>query len=390
MKNTTPTNRSRDHLSTPSLIAATLAAISFAGCAAQSGGVRGSSANGEASSVLTASEASVSSPSLEPLPLSDRSLEARPRAAASAVLASFSQAQRDAATRPMTSPLRSDWHFIPRSREGVMLGELTLEQKTLVHRLLRTALSDAGYLRATDIIWLETVLYELSNQRPMRDPNKYGLLIFGDPGDADSAWGWRLEGHHLSVNLTYAADGIGVTPMFMGTNPAVVQQGPLAGKRVLAGVHDQAIALAASMSPSQRKAMTLAQTPRDVITGPGRERSLTQPVGIAASELSARQRLALLGLMQGHVNSLEARHAERVGLADLLGATDPSAIDDYRFAWAGPIDIDQPFYYRIQGSRFVVEYSVQNPTHVHAVLHDLTDPLQADLLKRHFEQYPHD
>ena len=48
-----------------------------------------------------------------------------------------------------------------------------------------------------------------------------------------------------------------------------------------------------------------------------------------------------------------------------------------------------PFYYRIHSPRFVIEYSCQGKNHVHAVMHDLTDPLQQDLLGKHFKQHPH-
>src|SRR5215470_7155560 len=35
----------------------------------------------------------------------------------------------------------------------------------------------------------------------MRDPEKYSIVFFGQPA-ADSPWGWRFEGHHLSLSFT--------------------------------------------------------------------------------------------------------------------------------------------------------------------------------------------
>jgi len=309
----------------------------------------------------------------------------QPREAAVALLASLTDPQREQATRPIASPLRKDWHYVPRQREGVMLGELSAEQKKLVHNLMQTALSDSGYLKATDIIWLETVLYELSNQRAFRDPGKYALLIFGDPTDEDAAWGWRLEGHHLSLNLTYAPEGIGVTPLFFGTNPAVVQQGPLAGKRVLAEEHDLAVQLATSMSAKQREKMMLDKKPRDVVTGPGREASIREPAGISFTELSLEQSKMLFRLIDTHRNNLDREYASGILTRLLMGQDVPPVY----FAWAGPIDADGAFYYRIYNGNLVIEYSCQNKNHVHAVMHDLTDPLQDDLLKKHFEQHEH-
>ena len=67
---------------------------------------------------------------------------------------------------------------------------------------------------------LEQILWELENQDPRRDPEKYHVSIFGKPG-AEATWGWRVEGHHLSVNFTIAnGEKISGTPSFFATNPA--------------------------------------------------------------------------------------------------------------------------------------------------------------------------
>lgn len=313
----------------------------------------------------------------------------RTRGAATALLAALDDAQREKTLRPIDSPLRKDWHFIPREREGLKLGEMSPEQKTLAHALMQTALSDAGYLKATDIIWLETVLAEMEKNPQNRDPGKYALVIFGDPTDEKAAWGWRLEGHHLSLNLTYTPESIGVTPMFFGTNPAVVPVGPLAGKRVLADEHNLALQLAASMSDAQRKKMMLEGKPRDIITGPGRERALNEPVGLARADLSEEQYTLMLYLSSAFTHNLDGGH--QLALLDQVVAVNQlDAVLDFRFAWAGPTDGSGPFYYRIQTPLKLIEYSCQGKNHVHSVIHDLTDPLQEDLLKKHFEQHAHD
>ena len=42
---------------------------------------------------------------------------------------------------------------------------------------------------------------------------------------ATSAWGWRFEGHHLSLNFTLAGDQVAVdTPSFFGANPATCRK----------------------------------------------------------------------------------------------------------------------------------------------------------------------
>ena len=314
----------------------------------------------------------------------------QPRKAAIALLDSLTGQQHEVILRPIDTELRVDWHYIPRDRQGLKLGDMTAGQKTLTHKLMQTALSDSGYLKATDIIWLESVLYEMSNQNPGRDPGKYVLQIFGDPTDETAAWGWRLEGHHLSINLTYTPEGIGVTPLFFGTNPAVVQQGPLAGKRILADAHNLAIALATSMNDEQRKKMMLDKKPRDVVTGPGREAALSKQEGVKVDEMTSKQQAIMVALFRSHTLNYEAGVAEDMERKLWAETLFLKPDGDLYFAWAGPIDTDKPFYYRIQSKTLVIEYSCQGKNHVHAVIHDLTDPLQEDLLKKHFEQHAHD
>ena len=67
----------------------------------------------------------------------------------------------------------------------------------------------------------------------VRDPQWYFLSIFGEPGKKGK-WGWRFEGHHLSMNFTLH-DGVLVsaTPMIFGANPAEVKTGKQKGLKPL-------------------------------------------------------------------------------------------------------------------------------------------------------------
>jgi len=85
-----------------------------------------------------------------------------------------------------------------------------------------------------------------------RDPTMYYVTIFGEPS-ANAPWGWRFEGHHLSLNFTISdADHVAVTPSFFGTNPAEVREGPRKGTRVLAEEEDLGLALVNSLDAAQR------------------------------------------------------------------------------------------------------------------------------------------
>ncbi len=77
-----------------------------------------------------------------------------------------------------------------------------------------------------------------------------------------AAWGWRFEGHHLSLNFTLAGDhATASTPSFLGANPAKVAKGPRAGLRVLAGEEDEARVLLGSLTPPQRRTAVFDAAP---------------------------------------------------------------------------------------------------------------------------------
>ena len=89
----------------------------------------------------------------------------------------------------------------------------------------------------------------------MRDPGRYFVALFGTPSP-DAPWGFRYEGHHLSLNLTLAPGAVPAsTPLFLGAEPRIVPEGsPEAGARVLGEEEDAARALWRRSRPSCARA----------------------------------------------------------------------------------------------------------------------------------------
>ncbi|MCI0523932.1 MAG: DUF3500 domain-containing protein, partial [Acidobacteria bacterium] len=123
--------------------------------------------------------------------------------AANKFLASLSPEQKAKATFNFTDENRRDWTFVPRERKGVSLKDLNENQRKLAMEFLKTGLGASGYQKATTIISLEPVLAQLEgpNRRFPRDPELYFFSIFGTPS-AKTPWGWRVEGHHISIHFT--------------------------------------------------------------------------------------------------------------------------------------------------------------------------------------------
>lgn len=304
--------------------------------------------------------------------------------AAAAYLNSLSPELRARASVPFDGPGRTDWHYVPRSRAGVTFGQMSESQRIAARNLMRAALSSKGLLKADAIMSLDTVLRELEkgSQGPVRDPMAYEVTVFGDPGKPP--WGWKVEGHHISLNFTVAADGAwAATPSFFGANPAEVRTGPLAGQRVLGAEEDLGRELAVSLDDLQRKeAILTGNVPGDILAIPGRSLDEAPSGGLAYSAMKADQQAILERLLDEYAGNL--RHD---GAAEQLKRIRDAGLDKIRFAWMGKTEPGHPHYYRISGPTFVIELdnTQNNANHVHTVWHDKTRDFGRDLLGEHYK-----
>ncbi|HZE98272.1 MAG TPA: DUF3500 domain-containing protein [Planctomycetota bacterium] len=280
---------------------------------------------------------------------------------------------------------RLNWHFIPRDRKGLPIKEMTADQKKLAIALLSTALSAKGLEKATTIMSIEQILAEMEgpNRKMPRDPELYYVSIFGTP-EAKGVWGWRVEGHHVSINITLAGGKmIAATPAFLGSNPGEVKNGPRKGLRVLGNDEEMGRAIVKSLSDEQKAAAIFTkEAPKEVILVPKEKIRQLDPVGIAWAKLDSKQQEAVWTLIQEYANRLRGEFAERD-----LDRIEKAGRDKISFGWAGGLERGEPHYYRVQGPTFVVEYdNVQNgANHVHSVWHDPTSNFGEDILRAHHE-----
>ncbi len=152
----------------------------------------------------------------------DDSSTARVAQAASAFLAALDDAARAKASFAFDSEERFNWHFVPKPRAGLPLKAMSARQRSAAMDLLRAGLSEKGYTKAEKVRQLEVVLAEIEQDPLRRDPDLYYVSIFGEPA-ADGTWGWRFEGHHISLNWTFVrGQSVAPTPQFFGSNPDAV------------------------------------------------------------------------------------------------------------------------------------------------------------------------
>lgn len=306
--------------------------------------------------------------------------------AANAFLKGLDETQAAQAKFGFKDAERLNWHFIPRARKGLPLKSMKEEQRRLALALLGTGLSTKGAEKALTIMSLEQILRELEgpNGKMVRDPELYYLSIFGVP-DMKGAWGWRVEGHHLSINVSIAGGkAVSATPSFLGSNPGEVKSGPRQGLRVLGNDEEMGRALIKSLKGDvQAAAIFTKDAPKEVILVPDQKVRTLEPAGVAWGKLDAAQQEQLWTLIKEYAQRLRSELAEQD-----LAKIEKAGKDKISFAWAGGLERGEPHYYRVQGPSFIIEYdNVQNgANHVHSVWHDTTDNFGADLLRLHHQQ----
>ena len=303
--------------------------------------------------------------------------------AAAAFLAALDDPQRRRAVFGFAEAERMNWHYVPRRREGVPFKDMKPAARTAAHALMKTSLSAVGYAKAVNVIALEEVLRQIEMLGLSRDPENYAFTVFGTPGPG-APWGWRVEGHHLSLNFTLVPGRpVAVTPAFMGANPATVRTGPKAGLRALEHEQDLGLALARAIDPALRGRFVIATSSLgDVVSGPGRRDLFHQsPAGVPLAALGADQRALAMRLIETYAGNMRTEMAD-----EELRRLRAAGIEALHFAWAGPIDPARPHYYRLHGPTLLIEYdNTQNDAnHIHSVWHDPVNDFGADLLRAHY------
>jgi len=328
---------------------------------------------------------------------------------------------------------RRRWYYTPTDHGGLPLGEMSPAQEQSALKLVASGLSQQGFVAAASIIGLENILDELEgwsrtwSRERGRDPRLYYVRIFGQPGDP-AGWSWRFGGHHISLHYVLLGEAVvATTPCFLGADPAA---SPLLGSdllRPLGSAEDVGRQLVKALDDDQRKVAVLsAVAPVDLVgvnrahlgggetplplsdiwrgrfdgalaelvdsiqlnaemtVGLRREHldavSYTlKPKGISAAVLRLEQQRLLRDLVAVYFERIPHELAE-VENAKYGG----DRIRDLWFAWAGGLESGEAHYYRVQGSRLLIEYD-NSTNHVHSVWRDPVADFGDDVLGSHYE-----
>jgi hypothetical protein len=337
-------------------------------------------------------------------PAFSQSIEIEIKRSAQTFINSLTPLQKKRALLNFSDTARVQWNNLPvglRARAGINIGSLSDTQRILVHRMLSASLSSQGYLKATSIMHLDNLLnmyVDTMHQRKEMSDTVYQMLrglkwshqnyyiaIFGNP-DTDTSWGYKIEGHHLSLNITFHKQQLSVTPLFVGTDPAEYPILEYAGWRVLSKEEDYGLKLIKALSPAQQKKATMSSdVPGDIITAAESGKRLIDYWGIKASELTKQQQELVKYMIREFVFNLEYEKA-LTEYNKILKA----GIQNIYFGWIGTYEEKEPHYYVLNGPTFLIEFDNNGgprrvANHIHAIWREKGNEYGEDVLKKHYE-----
>jgi len=271
---------------------------------------------------------------------------------------------------------RTNWNFVPLqdkaknpTRKGLRIEEMSADQKLLAMSMVQAGTSKEGFARVRGIMGLEQVLKENEkNGTNIRSSEWYFVSVFGTPASGKK-WGWRFEGHHLSLNFVVEGNKvISATPSFFGANPALVLNGNKKGIRTLPETEDYTKKLIASLSDEQKKIAFTNNLFAEIEQGKALAPSFSK--GLESGALNSAQKKIVQDLIQAYSNRFPTDFAEKE--ASRLVGPDFAKIDfSYALDKSKPGD---PYTYRLQGPDFLIEFlNIQadgsgNPAnHIHSV-----------------------
>jgi hypothetical protein len=318
--------------------------------------------------------------------------------AAARFIESLTPEQRQATTFAVDDSEWRRWNNVHRAaRAGLAFKDMTDAQHARVTDLLKAALSAKGLELTRNVMRLNHTIAELTNNFTEYGEGLYNLTVMGTPSLTEP-WGWQLEGHHLIINYFVLGDQVVMTPAFWGSEPVIAESGKYKGVAILQNEQNKGLALMQSLTADQQQKAIITPGKKTANNAQGqayRDNLQLPYAGIAASELNASQRAALVALIGEYVSNMDDGHA-KVRMDEIR-----AHLNDTRFGWIGEHAADSVFYYRIHSPVILIEFDHQTPValkgprepgrqHIHSVVRTPNgNDYGKDLLRLHYQQHRH-
>lgn len=274
------------------------------------------------------------------------------------------------------------WSNLPAqlvARNGITLGSLSTAQKAAARTLIQTALSDAGNTLHIGMQAADDYLAANGGGSSYGNANYY-IAFIGTPSTS-SFWMLQLTGHHLTYNIAFNGSYKSPTPLFLGIEPK--------GSFTLSGTtYDPMVAQRTTISNlgaalTSYSGAKLSGTYSDILFGANgsgnidgtcpRSYSSVSEHGVLYSALSAADQALAQAAIKAYVSTQATEYAD-----ELLGSylSDAALAQTYvAYSGSGTVTTNGN-YFRIEGPRLWIEFSVQkgvifsSDIHYHTIWRD--------------------
>lgn len=276
------------------------------------------------------------------------------------------------------------------SRHGVRLEESSDTFVEAVHDLMRASLSEAGYQKAYGCMKVNHYLGEVVNGGKVLNVRSYNITIFGTPSETEP-WGWQIFGHHFDMNCFILKTQMVVTPVFMGAEPNIIDDGPYAGTELFTDQEQTALTLINSIAKQDDQKVAIDHVriykelqgpeypewryhPADQrhLGGAFQDNRIIPYEGVKVNTLSVSQQDLVRRLVALSVNYLPDRaHVAKMKEIE-------SYWTETYFCWIGALSREDCFYYKVHSPVVMVEFDHHSgvflnnalplPFHIHTLV----------------------
>lgn len=285
--------------------------------------------------------------------------------AAQKVLDVASPEQKQALLRPVDAPEWRRWinPEIYIFRYGVRLEEVSEDLVVALDGLMRASLSQSGYEKASGCMNVNQFLGEVVDGKGVLNKKSYNFAIFGTPSETEP-WGWQLFGHHLDLNVFVVGTQMVISPVFMGAEPNIIDEGPHKDTELFKDQERLGIRLMLTMTETQRDGVRIYsqlsgpeypswrfhRADQRHLGGAFQDNRLIPYEGLKVATFSASQQdlvreLLILGLNYLPERALAARMDEIA-----------AHWDETYFCWIGGHHTGDAFYYKVHSPVVLIEF----------------------------------
>ena len=308
-------------------------------------------------------------------------------AAAQNLLFSLDADQCDQLCYPVDAPEWQTWanpEFM-QFDTGLRLEAVEPEVRSRVLALVEASMSPEGWALTHTTMVMNGFLGDVVGLPGILNEFSYNFALYGQV-DPVAPWGWQLYGHHCALNCLLVNGRMVLSPVFLGAEPNVIDEGPHAGARTFTRRIELGRRLMAALPAGLQRRATSYEQLIDPAMPPGRvhpgdERHLAGAFqdnrvipfeGVPCTDLPEQAQQLVWAVIEEFVSVLPAGPRA----ARMREITEHA--DETWFSWIGGHEPEDVFYYRIQSPVILVEldhhcgvfldYDSPRPFHIHTVM----------------------